>query len=304
MNRRTSATLLAILAAALYAINIPLSKVLLNHVAPGMMAALLYLGAGLGLTAYSGVRRLSGYPAAKNALTRKELPYTIAMVLLDVAAPILLMLGIQRTASANVSLINNFEIVFTALVARLLFREAISRKLWLGIALITLAGVLLGLEDGSRVSLNKGALFVLGACLCWGFENNCTRRLSQKSSVEIVMIKGVFSGLGSLIVAFLLGESLPAPGDLAVVLALGFVSYGLSINFYILAQRELGAARTSAYYSVAPFLGAAFSLAILGERPGARFFAAAAIMAAATALVAWDGAAEVKGGGERENPAR
>ena len=124
--------------------------------------------------------------------------------------------------------------------------------------------------------------------MCWGFENNCTRMLSSKSSVEIVTIKGCCSGAGSLVIALLLGEPLPDPVWVPAVLLLGFVSYGLSINFYIRAQKELGAAKTSAYYSIAPFLGVAFSMLLLGERPGIQFYVALAVMAASTWLMVRD----------------
>ncbi len=288
MSKKRAATLFALLAAALYAINIPLSKGLMQYVAPTMLAALLYLGAGLGLLLYSLLCRAAGRNVIQAPLTKAELPYTIAMVALDIAAPILLMLGIARTASANVSLLNNLEIVATSLIALLFFRETISRRLWIAIGLVTLASVLLGLEGAGSFSFSAGSLYVLGACVCWGMENNCTKRISNKSSVEIVTIKGCCSGLGSLVIALLLGERLPAFRWIIAALALGFVAYGLSINFYILAQKELGAAKTSAYYSVAPFLGVAFSMLLLGERPDARFYVALAVMAAATLLLTKD----------------
>lgn len=287
MSRRRAATFCALLAAALYAINIPLSKLLLEHVAPTMMAALLYLGAGLGLLAYQAVWGALGRNAVQEPLTRKELPYTIAMVALDIAAPILLMLGIERTTSATVSLLNNFEIVATSLIALMILKEVLPRRLRAAIALVTAASAILGWE-GSGFAFNAGALLVLGACMCWGFENNCTKMLSSKSSVEIVTIKGCCSGAGSLVIALLLGEPLPDPVWVPAVLLLGFVSYGLSINFYIRAQKELGAAKTSAYYSIAPFLGVAFSMLLLGERPGIQFYVALAVMAASTWLMVRD----------------
>ena len=288
MKTKALAAVFAILAAALYAINVPLSKLLLEHVGTTMMAAFLYLGAGLGLLVYSVAGKAIGRITIKEPLTRKELPYTVAMVVLDIAAPILLMLGIARTNSANVSLLNNFEIVATSLIAFFIFKEVLTRRLCAAILLVTLASIILGFEGAGSFVLNTGSLFVLGACVCWGFENNCTRMISSKSSVEIVIIKGCFSGLGSLLIALLLGEELPSPSWMLRVLLLGFVSYGLSINFYILAQKELGAAKTSAFYSVAPFLGVAFSMLLLGERPDAQFYAALAIMLLATVLMVQD----------------
>lgn len=294
MKVKNLAAVFALLAAALYAINIPLSKLLLTCVEPTMMAAFLYLGAGLGLLICGGIGKLAGRPVIKEPLTGRELPYIIAMVLLDIAAPILLMLGIARTSSANVSLLNNFEIVATALTALLVFKEAISKRVWIAIALVTLASIVLGFEGAGSFTFNSGSLLVLGACVCWGFENNCTKMISGKSSVEIVIIKGCFSGLGSLIVALVLGQQIPALKWVFCVLLLGFVAYGLSINFYIMAQKHLGAAKTSAFYSVAPFLGVAFSMVLLGERPALQFYAALLIMLLATVLLVRDAGADAE----------
>ena len=284
MNLKNKATMLAILAAALYAINIPLSKLLLSCVDPTMMAALLYLGAGVGLFLMS---RLQGGDRGE-PLTQAELPYTLGMILLDIAAPILLMLGLERCGSANASLLNNFEIVATSLIALFVFREKLSRFLGIAIALVTVASVILGFEGEGTFAFNSGSLLVLGAACCWGLENNCTRMLSNKSSVQITTLKGVFSGLGSLLVALILGEKFPALIWIGCALVLGFVSYGLSINFYIQAQKDLGAAKTSAYYSVAPFLGVFFGMAFLGERPGMQFYIGLGIMILATVLLVKD----------------
>lgn len=288
MKKKNSATIFAILAAALYAVNVPLSKQLLAHVDTTMMAAFLYLGAGMGLLIYSAIRMKLGSPSKKEPLTKKELPYTAAMVILDIAAPIFLMAGIARTNSANVSLLNNFEIVATSLVALIIFHEVISKRLWLAIFLVTIASIILSFEGQGSFSFNEGSLFVLAACVCWGFENNCTKMISNKSSEEIVIIKGCFSGLGSLVIALLLGEQIPQVGWLLAVMLLGFVAYGLSINFYIMAQKELGAAKTSAYYSIAPFLGVAFSMLLIGERPGLQFYVALILMAISTVFMVKD----------------
>ena len=283
MKRKNVATCFAILAAVLYAINIPLSKVLLIHVAPTMMAAFLYLGAGVGLLFYGMFTKEKG-----ETLTKAQLPYTLGMILLDIGAPILLMLGLQHTASANASLLNNFEIVATSMIAFCVFREKLSPRLAAAILLVTVASITLSFEGAGSLQFNSGSLFVLGAACCWGLENNCTRMLSNKSSVQVTTIKGIFSGLGSLVVALLTGQSLPGIGWASLVMLLGFVAYGLSINFYIQAQKELGAAKTSAYYSVAPFLGVMFGVLLLGERPGLSFFIGLAIMMIATVLMVKD----------------
>lgn len=285
MNKKYTATIFAILAAALYAINIPLSKILLTQVSPTMMAAFLYLGAGLGLLIYSFFTRKN---EKNEPLTKEDMPYTIGMIVLDIAAPILLMLGLQQTNSANASLLNNFEIVATSLIAFFIFKETISKKLGFAIILVTIASITLSFEGQGSFDFNIGSLFVLGAASCWGLENNCTRMLSAKSSVQITTIKGIFSGLGSLIVALIIGEPLPALISFLAVLLLGFVSYGLSINFYIKAQKDLGAAKTSAYYTIAPFLGVAFGMILLHERPGIQFYVGLVIMVIATILMIED----------------
>lgn len=282
MKTKNLATIFAVVAAALYAINVPFSKMLLGYVEPTMMAAFLYLGAGSGMFVYSIASRVTGKTTPTEPLTKKELPYTIAMVVLDIIAPILLMFGIKSSHAANVSLINNFEIVATSLIALFFFKEVISKRLWIAITLVTVASVILSFEGAGSFEFNIGSLFVFGACLCWGIENNCTRMISNKSPIEIVVIKGIFSGLGSLIVALVIGESIPSIIWVLCVLLLGFVAYGLSIYFYVMAQKDLGAAKTSAYYSIAPFLSVAFGILILGERPAIQFYVALAVMIIST----------------------
>ncbi|MBQ7848761.1 MAG: DMT family transporter [Clostridia bacterium] len=280
----------AILAAALYALNAPLSKLLLSDVPPMMMASFLYLGAGAGMLLLGLLRRAAGKPSGEQRLSRRDLPYTLGMIVLDIAAPILLMLGIRLTSAENASLLNNFEIVATSLIALFIFKERISRRLWLAIGLIVLSSALLTVESGNaEVSLSLGSVFVLLACCCWGMENNCTRMLSQSDPQEIVIVKGLGSGAGALLVALLSGERFPTLHFVPAALLLGFVAYGLSIYFYVWAQRYLGAARTSAYYAVAPFIGVLLSLVIFRQWPGWLFFLALGIMIAATVLVTRDG---------------
>lgn len=288
MKTKYIAIIYAVLAAALYAINVPFSKVLLKQIEPTMMAAFLYLGAGLGLFIYSFISKSAKKEIAAKPLTKNELPYTVAMVVLDIIAPILLMFGIKFSSAANVSLINNFEIVATSIIALVIFKEVISKKLWLAISLVTIASIILSFEGADAFSFNIGSLFVFGACLCWGFENNCTKMLSSKSSAQIVIIKGTFSGLGSLIVALILGENFPHILMILSALLLGFIAYGLSIHFYIKAQKDLGAAKTSAYYSIAPFLGVALGMIILGERPALQFYIALIVMIISTYIMVSD----------------
>lgn len=279
------AILYAILAAALYALNAPVSKLLLQNTPPTMTAGFLYLGAGLGMALIGLARSKTGHGQKEAHLTKKDLPYTIGMVVLDIAAPIFLMIGLQRTTAANASLLNNFEIVATSLIALLIFKEKIGKRLWLAIGLITLSSILLSVEDAGSFQFSIGSLFVLLACVCWGLENNCTRNLSHSDPLEIVVIKGFGSGLGSVLIGLAVGEALPIWSDILKILLLGFVAYGLSIYFYVYAQRDLGAAKTSAYYAVAPFIGVLLSFVIFREIPGALFFIALAIMIAGTWMV-------------------
>jgi len=280
--------LVAVFAAGLYALSSPFSKLLLPFMPSTLMAGFLYLGAGLGMTALALGKRAAGKPDTEARLTRNELPYTIAMIVLDIAAPISLLFGLTMTTAANASLLNNFEIVATAIIALLIFKEAISARLWLGILFVTASCALLSFEDISSLQFNTGSLFVLLACVLWGIENNCTRALSSKDPLEIVMVKGIFSGLGSVMIGRICGERILHLWTIPLVLLLGFVAYGLSIYYYVYAQRLLGAARTSAYYAVAPFIGAFLSLIIFRKVPGVLFLAALALMAVGAWLSSGD----------------
>lgn len=276
--KKYKAILMAILAAALYSINSPISKLLLKDVTPTMLASFLYLGAGIGLLITGIIIKLCKKDIKETSLTKKDLPFTIGMILLDIAAPIFLMMGLNYTTAANASLLNNFEIVATSIIALFIFKEYISKKLWLAIILVTTSSVILSFEISS-LSFSIGSIFVLLACICWGMENNCTRMLSSKNPMQIVVLKGVFSGLGSYIIALILGERIPDIIFIIIALSVGFVSYGLSIFFYIYAQRDLGAAKTSAYYAIAPFIGAFLSLVIFRQLPSITFIVALFIMA-------------------------
>ena len=284
-DHRLAAILCAVGAAVCYALNVPVSKLLLARVGPRFMAALLYLGAGVGVGA---MKLIGGRHEKAGKLTRKDLPYTLGMIALDIAAPILLMLGIRAGSSANAALLGNFEIVATTLIALLVFHEAVSRRLWLAIALVAVASAMLSFEGADSLHFSRGSLLVLGATACWGLENNCTKMLSDKSTYEIVILKGVFSGGGALLIALAAGEAPPSAGDAALAMLLGFVAYGLSIFMYIQAQRALGAAKTSAYYAIAPFVGAFLAFALVGEALTSMYVGALAVMAAGTALVVAD----------------
>ena len=279
---------LAILAAALYAINSPFSKLLLDYMPSTLMAGFLYLGAGLGMGAVALVRKIRRAERTEEKITRVDLPYTLMMILLDIAAPIFLLLGLSYTTAANASLLNNFEIVATALIALMIVGEKISARLWTGIAFVFVSCALLSFEDISSLRFSVGSIFILLACLCWGIENNCTRRLSSKDPLEIVLLKGIFSGTGSVIIGFIIGERITHVWSIFAVLAVGCVAYGFSIFVYVYAQRMLGAARTSAYYAISPFVGVLLSLVIFRSLPPYTFFTALVLMAVGAWLCSSD----------------
>lgn len=286
MKRNVRGIVLALLAAVLYAINIPASKALLGEVDPTFMAALLYLGAGIGVAILGVIQKKDR--AGEEPLTRGDLPYVLGMILLDIAAPIFMMFGLKYGTSSNASLLGNFEIVATTLIALLLFHEKVTKRLWGAIALITVSSAILSFEGSGSFRFSVGSLLVLAATLCWGLENNCTRKISDKSTYQIVTLKGIFSGLGALIIALVIGESFPAVKYIAIVMLLGFIAYGLSIFLYVRAQNVLGAAKTSAYYAVNPFLGALLSFVFLREHLTAMYAVALVIMLAGVALVVRD----------------
>ena len=287
-KNNTAGILLAVLAAALYAIHSPFSKFLLDYMPSTLMAGFLYLGAGFGMGVVALVRRFGKREYAEEKITKQDLPLTLLMIVLDILAPIFLLLGLSFTTAANASLLNNFEIVATALIALLVFQEKISPRLWFGIGFVTASCALLSFEDVSGLRFSLGSVFILIACLCWGVENNCTRRLSAKDPLEIVLLKGIFSGLGSVSIGFVLGERITHLWSVFAVLGVGCVAYGFSIFVYVYAQRLLGAARTSAYYAVAPFIGVLLSLAIFREMPPYTFFIALLLMAVGAWLCSSD----------------
>lgn len=285
-KNKLKAIMFAFLAAVFYAINVPISKVLLQHVGPTTMAALLYLGAGIGIGMMSLFNKKDREKA--ESLTKAELPYIVGMIVLDIAAPIFLMLGISYGSSANASLLGNFEIVATTVIALILFKEAVTKRLWVAIGLITLSSILLSFEGTDSFHFSYGSLLVIMATVCWGLENNCTRELSSKSTYQIVMLKGLCSGLGALVISLIKKESFPGFGYIAIAMALGFVAYGLSIFMYVRAQNVLGAAKTSAYYAVNPLIGALLAFVFLSESLSWMYVIALIVMVIGSALVVVD----------------
>ena len=286
MNKKIKAIMFALSAALFYAVNVPLSKILLKDIEPSFMAALLYLGAGIGMLILSFMKL--SVSENSESFTKDDIPFVAGMILLDIAAPIFLMMGINYGTSSNASLLGNFEIVATALIAFALFHEPVSKRLQSAILLITVSGIILTFEGSESLKFSYGSIFVLAAASFWGLENNCTRKLSSKSANMIVILKGFLSGTGSMLIALAQGENIPPVNAIVSAMLLGFVAYGLSIFFYVRAQETLGAAKTSAYYAAAPFAGALMSFVFLHEKLSGTYILALAVMISGSVLVVID----------------
>ncbi|MFG1263623.1 DMT family transporter [Xanthobacter aminoxidans] len=254
----------ALVSAGLFGASTPLAKLLLGAIDPWMMAGLLYLGAGAGLAAVHLSRAALRLPAVEAPLRRTDVPW-LALVILagGVLGPLLLMFGLARTDGASASLLLNLEGVATMAIAWIAFRENVDRRLLLG-ALAILAGAAL-LSWQGRATLDLGAMLIAGACLCWGIDNNLTRKLSSADPVQIAMLKGLIAGTINLVIALGHGAALPSAGAVAAAAVVGFFGYGVSLALFVLALRHLGTARTGAYFSLAPFVGALLAIALLGE---------------------------------------
>ncbi len=279
MNSKKKYVVAAILSALLSALNAPFAKSLMTDCESTMLGAWLYLGAGLGtLIIYLFKHDFSDH------FEKKDYKYLGLMVMCDILAVIFLMKGLSLTSSATVSLLSNFEIVATALIAYLIFKERISPNLRISIVLITIAGIVLSLQDGD-FSFSSGGLFVIMATLAWGLENNCTKSLADHDPLKVTAVKGLGTGIGSLVIALSLGQKMPDSYNLVMIMLLGFVSYGLSVSLYIYAQRKLGAGTTSAYYALAPFISTILSLVIFREIPGFNYWVGLMIMIVAVYLL-------------------
>lgn len=270
----------ALLAAVLFGVSTPLAKPLTGQTAPLLLAGLLYLGSGIGLSVWLVLRRIR--PSAERAsLTSSDLPWLAGAVATGgILGPVLLMTGLAVIPASSASLLLNMEGVLTAILAWFVFREQFDRRIFVGIVLIVAAGVLLSWERNAVTILPWGALCVVGACLCWAIDNNLTRKVSASDAVQIAAIKGLTAGAVNLAIAiWWLHLPLPPAGHIAAAAAIGFCCYGLSLVLFVLALRHLGTARTGAYFSAAPFVGAVISLLLFNERPDTLFWLAAALMA-------------------------
>lgn len=267
--------LFAISAALLFGASTPFAKLLVEQVAPFTLAGLLYGGSGVGLLALLVFRRKS----TEAGLTRKDMPWLAGAVASGgVAAPVLLMFGVSLIPASSASLLLNLEGVCTALLAWFVFKENFDRRIMLGMAFIILAGILLSWQESRGAGIPWGGLFVVTACLCWGIDNNLTRKVSASDPVQIACIKGLAAGVVNLSIAFAMNAAFPSPASIAMAAIVGLLGYGVSLVLFVLALRNLGTARTGAYFSVAPFFGATLSLLLLHESPTLSFWIAGLLM--------------------------
>jgi drug/metabolite transporter (DMT)-like permease len=265
--------------AALFGASTPLAKLLLGAIDPWLLAGLLYLGSGCGLLIYRAATRAVRAQHTEAPLRRTDVPWLAAAIVAGgVVGPVLLMIGLATTAASTAALLLNLEGVATMAIAWIVFRENFDRRILLG-AFAILAGAALLSWQGSIGGVGLGALAIAGACLAWGVDNNLTRKVSGADPVQIAMLKGLVAGAVNLVLAFALGARLPTVAGAAQAGMLGFFGYGVSLVFFVIALRHVGAARTGAYFSAAPFIGAVIGLAFLRDPVSANLVIAAALMA-------------------------
>lgn len=272
--------LASLAAALLFGAGTPLAKLLLGETSPWLLAALLYLGSGFGLAL---MRAISHSPRV--TLPRGEAKWLAgAIVCGGVAGPVLLMAGLAAMPASSASLLLNAEAVFTALIAWIVFRENVDVRIALGFAAIVAGGAVISWPGSLEWAGWRPSLLVLGACLAWGIDNNLTRKVSLSDASWLAMVKGLAAGATNLVLALALGASWPAMPVVMGAALVGFASYGASLALFVVGLRELGTARTGAYFSVAPFFGALLAIAMLGEPVTAALLAAGALMAVGVAL--------------------
>ena len=271
---------IALASALLFGASTPFAKLLLGTVDPWVLAGLLYLGAGLGLAGAEASRNLFRVPRPEAPLRRGDWPLLAAVVMVGgVIGPVLLMFGLARIDAASASLLLTLEGLATMAIAWTVFRENADRRIVAG-ALSILAGAAVLSWPGDGVALGAGALLIVAACMAWAIDNNLTRLLSASDPLQIAMVKGLAAGAVNLGLALAAGARLPQAGAIAYALAVGFLGYGASLALFVLALRHLGAARTSAYFGIAPFAGASLAVVMLGEPVTAALIGGGALMAA------------------------
>ncbi|HWQ63717.1 MAG TPA: DMT family transporter [Methanospirillum sp.] len=275
----------AITAALLFGIVVPVSKILLVGTGPITLAALLYMGAGTGLLLLKIIRPQQTQQEAP--VTRRDIPFLVVIVIVgSVIGPILLMTGLTMVPAGTASLLLNAELVMTGIIATLFFSEPLGRRVVLAMTAVVIGGLILSVDPTGTFGISAGAVLILGACICWGIDNNVTRSLSGKDPASVVIIKGMCAGIVGLVLATLIGESLPSIHVILYILITGFFGYGLSLVLFIRSLRTLGAIRTGSLFALAPFIGAGISWVFLGEAPGYQVFVSFLFMAIGVYLIA------------------
>src|SRR5438045_2850158 len=277
MRRRAIAY--ALLSAALFGASTPLAKLLVGAINPLALAGVLYLGSGIGLAVWLVLRAL-GQGERRAPLAKPDWLWLAAAIAAGgVVGPALLMYGLARIDAASAALLLNLEAVLTAALAWLAFRENVDRRVFVGMVAIIAGGIVLSWQQLPQARSFTGPLLIAGACLAWALDNNLTRRVAGGDAVLIAAAKGLIAGGLNFALALSMGARLPAPGALLLAGIVGLLGYGISLVLFIMALRDLGTARTSAYFSVAPFFGAGLALYIFGAPTGPAFWAAGALMA-------------------------
>jgi len=279
-RQRGTGPALGVISAALFGVSTPLAKRFLADVDPWLLAGLLYVGAGVGLALLDAAVRTSAIGWSEAAIPRTGWPWLgLALGVGGVLAPVLLMFGLVRTAASTASLLLTLEAVFTAALAWLVFGESVGRRIGLGLCAITAGALVLGWTGTPTIATVAGPVLIAGASLAWAVDNNLTRKVALADPVRIALIKGCVAGTINVAIAIRRGAAWPAPGAIAGAALVGFVGYGVSLALFVLALRAVGAARTGAYFSLAPFFGAVAALALLGETPTVRLAVAGGLMA-------------------------
>lgn len=275
MNAKRTGIATALGAAALFGASTPLAKMLLTDVNPWLLAGLLYLGSGIGLSIVRFIRGSKG-----DELARHDWPWMFGAVIAGgIAGPVLLMWGLAGTSASSASLLLNAEGVFTALLAWYVFRENFDKRIALGMGTIVIGAVILSWSGSIKVQSLWPPVAILGACLCWGIDNNLTRKVSLSDPFQIAAIKGLVAGVTNVSFALIVGAAIPSAGTILMSGVVGFMGYGVSLALFVIALRELGTARAGAYFSTAPFVGAIIAVPLLGDPVTIALVSAGVLMA-------------------------
>ncbi len=269
----------AFLAAGLFGASTPFAKLLLGQTSPVLLAALLYLGSGIGLSFWLLISWKTKKKSTEASLKKEDIPWLAGAIFTGgIVAPIMLLFGLNLTPASTASLLLNLEGVLTAVLAWFVFKENFDRRIAFGMLFIVAGGIILSWEGKPEIGLPWGALLIAGACLMWAVDNNLTRKVSAVNPLQIAALKGVCAGIVNLIIALIIGVKFPDGFSIVSAGFVGLIGYGISLSFFVLALRYLGTARTGAYFSLAPFVGAIVSIIVLRDSLSVAFISAAVLM--------------------------